>query len=217
MKKFLLLGFLSMFGTSQAHAGFINTVTGADMAGLQVTATFAGGATETLIWHMTSPGSGLTDTISLESEIGGVFGSMFTLSQQGDSQGNVDTNGTPNDFSDDTIYGLWTLTSLIDETLTSLFIEVLNTNVVFDTLFADNGNGSDRGRAFTTTASGTSYSYGDLVQDELFGSLLVNVDLAKNQSLTFLADTDLVTVPAPATLSLLLLAMGGLVVRRKQA
>jgi hypothetical protein len=220
MKKFLLLGFLSMFGASQAHAGFVNITTGADMAGLQVTATFSSGFTETLTWQVVSAGNGLTDTINLETQIGGVTGSGWSLNQQGDSQGNTDTNGTPTDFTDDTIYGLWTLTNSSALTLQSVIISTLGTDVVFDSEFVDNLlNGSGIGREFTPElmTSGATGIYSDPIQDELFSTLTINLDLAGGSSLEFLADTDVTTVPVPATLSLLLLGLGGLVIRRKQA
>lgn len=219
MKKFLLLGFLSMFGASQAQASFMNVVTGADMAGLQVTANFSDGFSETLTWQVISAGSGLTDTVSLEGEEGGVVGTMFSLTQQGDSQGNVDNNMT-DDLSDDIFYGLWTLTNTSTNALTSIVISALTTNIVFDSVFDDNGNGSDFGRAFTPSVSGTTtYSYSDLVQDELYSTLTINSDLTTNESLDFFADTDLVEVSAPATASILMLSLLGLVMnaRRKQA
>lgn len=220
MKKLLLLGFLSMFGASQAHASFVNIITGADMSGLQVTANFSGGVTETLTWQVISAGTGLTDTVSLESEEGGVLGTMFSLTQKGDSQGNIDDRGTAS-WDDDIFYGLWSLTNSSQNILTSLVISALGTNVVFDSLFDDNGNGSGIGRAFIVQPTGVSpvAIYSNLIQDELFSTLTIELDLASQGNINFFADTDIknVAVPAPATLSLFLLALGGLVFRRKQA
>lgn len=219
MKKFLLLGFLSMFGASQANAGFIQTVTGADMAGMQVTVNYLGGFSETLTWEVTSVGNGLTDNASLETAIGGVTGTGFSLSQQGDSQGNVDNNGTT-DLSDDTFFGLWTFKNTSQDMITSLFINTQTTNVLFDTMFDDiNGNGSGVGRGFTTNISGPVAVSSDLYMDELYRGLTVNFNLESGDTLIFMADTDLVTVSAPATASILMFSLLGLVMnaRRKQA
>lgn len=218
MKKLLLIGFLTMFGAGQAHASFISIITGADMAGLQVTADFSDGFTETLTWQVISAGNGLTDTINLETQKGGVTGTMFTLNQQGDSIGNVDTNNTP-DLGDDIFYGLWSLTNSSQNILTSIIISAVGTDVVFDSLFNDNGNGSGIGRAFIVKPSGISpiATYSGLIQDELYSTLRIDLDLASGDNINFFADTDITQVPAPATLSLLLLTLGGLVVRRKQA
>ncbi|WP_339726253.1 PEP-CTERM sorting domain-containing protein [uncultured Paraglaciecola sp.] len=219
MKKLLLLGFLSMFGASQAHASFTSIITGADMAGLQVTANFTGGLTETLTWQVISTGTGLTDTVSLEGEEGGVNGSMFSLTQKGDSIGNVDNNGTETFLDDDVFFGLWSLTNKSQIMLTSIVISALGTDVVFDSEFDDNGNGSGLGRAFIIKPSGVTAlaTYSDLIQEELYSTLSIALDLDSQGSINFFADTDIKNVPAPATLSLLLLALGGLVVRRKQA
>jgi hypothetical protein len=223
MKKFLLLSFLSFFAASQANAGFIKTITGADMAGIEVTVTYASNPSETLTWQVISAGNGLTDTVNLEFAVGGVTGTGFTFTQQGDSQGNIDDKGTPA-TTDDELYGLWTLTNtstsaLLDDAVTSLFINTSNTNIVFDSMFDDIfNNGSGPGRNISDAGS-TIGTYGGLFMDELYTSLMVDLSLNSGESLVFFADTDAIAVSAPTTVSILLLSLLGLIMnaRRKQA
>jgi hypothetical protein len=99
--------------------------------------------------------------------------------------------------------------------LVSLFINLVPGSFVFDTAFGDaSGNGSGNGREFV---SGTpiGYSFGGLMQDELYTGLTLT-DIAAGDT-QFLIDTDLVS--APATISILALSLFGLVMnsRRKQA
>ena len=54
MKKLILAGILAFFAC-QANAGFVQGVTGEDMVGMEVTATFANGATETTTWGAVAP------------------------------------------------------------------------------------------------------------------------------------------------------------------
>lgn len=192
MKKLLLLGFLSMFGASQAHAGFISIVDGADMAGIEVTATFSDASTETLTWA------------ALTADSGGVSGTAWSLEQVGETFGELGPLG---------VLGAWTLTN-DNSALVSLFINLLPASFVFDTEFGDaSANGSGNGREFV---SGTpiGYTFDGLMQDELYtGLTLSNITAGETQ---FLIDTDLVS--APATISILMLSLLGLVMnsRRKQ-
>jgi hypothetical protein len=217
VKKLILLSFLTVFINSSAYAGFISTVTGADMAGMNVTVTYDDGTSESLIWEVISVGNGLTDTVNLETASGGVTGSGFTLYQQGNSLGNVDTRGTA-DLDDDILYGLWTLTNTSSAlTITNLFIDALAGNVVFDTLL-DTGaaNGSKTGSPFDTPTSGFEASYSNQFVDELFGTMTVDLSLADGDTLIYFADTDLISVSAPTTLSLFLLTIIGIAARRKK-
>ncbi|WP_158967172.1 hypothetical protein [Paraglaciecola sp. L3A3] len=226
MKKLIALGFLTMFTASQAQASFMTTITGIDMAGIEVTANFDGGTSQSFTWGVVDAGIGNDGTpVGLEAEIGGgEVANWFSLTQAGLTQGGTGDNGTPSDFSDDTYYGIWTLSNLSNMLLTSVVIDVMNTNVVFDTVFDDNGDGSDRGQPFITLPSSPSATgvYGKEIQDELFGMLTINANLDNGApDIQFFADTDLKIaqdVSAPAALSLMLLGLGGLVAsRRKKA
>jgi hypothetical protein len=219
MKKFLTLSFLSMFVASQANAGFISVITGADMAGMEVTATFAGGSSETLTWAMLTPRDASTDSLGLETASGGVSSAGFSLSQQGDSHGN---------FTSTSALGLWTLTNNSSLTIETLLVNAIAGNVVFDTLFdVTLINGSGIGRQFTEVlpngdppaAPSATHAYSSVYQEELYGAMTLNLSLTSGQSLTFFADTDIVVVSAPTTFSLLMFSLFGLMInsRRKQA
>jgi hypothetical protein len=193
MKKILLISFLSMFVGTQAHAGFISVVTGADMAGIEVTATFSDSSTETLTWE------------ALTADSGGVTGTGWSLGQVGETFGELGPSG---------VVGAWTV---INDTanLESLFVNLLPASFVFDTEFFDvSANGSGNGREFV---SGTpiGYVFSDLMQDELYTGLTLS-DISAGETL-FLIDTDLVS--APTTVSILMLSLLGLAMnaRRKQA
>ncbi len=198
MKNFLLVGFLSMFAASQAQAGFISLVTGADMAGIEVTATFSDMSTETLTWE------------ALTADSGGVSGTGWTLVQEGNTFGELTGGGI--------VVGAWTLINN-SATLESLFINLLPANFIFDTLFGDaSANGSGSGREFVSDVAIGSM-FGGLLQDELYSTLtLTGIEDGQTR---FLIDTDLVSVSvsAPATASILMLSLLGLVMnaRRKQA
>jgi hypothetical protein len=198
MKKLLLLGFLSMFGASQANASFITNINGADMAGIEITGTFNGGTTQTFTWA------------AINSDTGGVSGSDWSLSLSGETFGEYDDiNGV--------VIGAWVLSLGSSSTLESLFID-LGANFVFDTAFGDaSANGSGPGVDFDTSSTTMTHSFGGLVQDELYSTLLVeNFEIGTT---TFLTDTDAVSVSAPETVSIFMLSLLGLVMnsRRKQA
>jgi hypothetical protein len=221
VKKLILVSFLTMLIGNSANASIISIITGADMAGMEVTVTFDGGSTETVIWDVISAGNGLTDTVNLETASGGVTGSGFSLTQQGNSLGNVNNNDTPTDSSDDIFYGLWTLTNMSQSAITKLFVNALAGGIVFDTDNLDNSilNGSDVGRPFEPRTGGPTAIYSNNYQDELFGAMTVELSLASDASLDFFADTDAITVSAPSTISILMLSLFGFVMnaRRKQA
>ena len=223
MKKLLAFGFISLLMASHVHAGFVSIITGADMAGMNVTITYEDNTTESLVWEVISVGNGLTDTTNLETAKGGVSGIGFTLFQQGNSLGNTDDNGTVV-LTDDIFYGLWTLTNTSSLTITNLFIDALAGNIVFDSIFdVVIINGSDKGRPFMSSIDGLTAQYSNhFFGDELFGAMSVNLDLLGGQELTYFADTDAVTssvpVNAPSTISIFMLSLFGFAMnaRRKQ-
>lgn len=196
MKKLLALSFFSMLVASQANAAFIKTVEGDDMAGIEVTAVFSDSSSETVVWA------------SLGGSLGGVGGTQWSLFVDGDTQ--IPNAATPT-------IGAWNLINQ-NQNLVSLFID-LGTNFVFDIEFGDaSANGSGAGRAFLDfSGNGTTAVFSGLVQDELYTGLTLTT-IAPDQTY-FGVDTDMVTVPAPATLSIFALSLLGLAVRsrRKQA
>ncbi|KXI27240.1 PEP-CTERM sorting domain-containing protein [Paraglaciecola hydrolytica] len=193
MKKLLGLGLAVAMFASQAQAAFIWDVTGADMAGIEVTATYSDQTpSQTLTWE------------DLGGDAGGVSGVDWSLMVDGDTMMNDGSS----------LVGAWILSNS-NQALVSLFIN-LGSAFVFDTLegFGPN-NGSGPGRDFIAFPA-IGWSFSGQFQDELYTGLTLN-DIGFGQTM-FTMDTDAV-VPAPAALSLMGLALLGLAVRsrRKQA
>jgi hypothetical protein len=156
------------------------------------------GGSQTLNWGSTGPASG------------GVFGNGWSLTQSGDTFAN----------------NPWTLTSTIQ--LTSLTINALAGNTVFDRTFGNNPGtpGSGGGRSVSSLTGDGPFQVNALYSapvglnnnnpvGDLFGSLnltfgITNVPgISANYTgtLTFRADTDLVAVPEPSAIALSSLAM----------
>lgn len=199
------------FGSASALQ-LTSFITGADMAGMQVTATFVGGGSETATWVTTSTDGSIPDD---EGFAGAATGTGWSLSQRGDTLGGNNAAGA--------VLGLWTLSNTSDLGLVSVVIDALAANVVFDIIGVQNGDlgeytpGSNVGRGFQT-ANGPNFdalvaSYDNLVSDpDLYGRLTIDFSvttegsLASDGQLLFLADTDKIPVPAPV----LLMALGSL-------
>jgi len=86
MKKLISAIALSAFITPAYAISFTSAITGADMAGMEVTATFEGGLTETLTWSTTSTDASVPFG---EGFAGGGFGTNFSFEHQGFTEGNV--------------------------------------------------------------------------------------------------------------------------------
>ncbi len=191
-------------------------VTGADMVGMEVTAMFDGGFSETLTWGL----SGAQDTNG--NDIGGfVVGTDWFLSQAGDTYAGESTNGAVTDFN-------WRLVNNRSEALTKLVIDGVLDNgsdqgVVFDIRSKEkvtepSGFGTPFTMASTDEGSAqASYSQpvvgaGSLVVgDDLFGGLEITFGsatpvqmaaltqemsqgLLPGGSINFAIDTDIVTL-----------------------
>lgn len=179
--------------TSQlSYAGLVNSITGADMAGMQVTATFADNSTESFVWNSLSSNLGTTgnDIIDHEGFSGGVFGSNWSLTQQGYTLGEYD-NGT--------VYGAWSFTdNTATNAISQIKIESNGSGVVFDTesidSLSEDTNGSGQGRSAIGFIGNSAYTgftatYEENVQQELFSSLILDF-INPGTSFDFWADTD---------------------------
>ena len=209
MKKLLGLGLAVAMFAGQAQAGFISAVTGSDMTGISVTVVLDDDQSETLLWSATGV------------ETGGVFGGLgidgWSLTESGDTLGGLDGQS---------LFGVWTLANYTGQAIKSLFVDLSATSVVFDTLFGDDSaNGSLAGRLFTydDRFASVNANFSMNYMDELFKGLTITGSqgslLADGSSFEFMIDTDIVTVPAPAALSIFALSLLGLAAlsRRKQA
>lgn len=195
MKKLIIIGLFTMLVGAKAHASFIGNVDGADMAGIHVTATFNDLTTESFIWEAQSANSG------------GVTGTGWSLSQVGNTFGELGPGG---------VIGPWTIFN-DNSALVSLFVNLLPASFVFDTEYGDaSANGSGNGRELVSETP-IGHAFSGLMQDELFTGLTLS-DFSLGET-RFVIDTDLVTVSAPSTVSILLLSLFGLIMntRRKQA
>ncbi len=183
------------------------TVYGDSMADrLRVTATFAGGFSETLTWAAGIP------------NVGGVSGTNFSLRLPGD-----------------TFTATWTLTNLSDSLLTSLLLEgdsaATGEKVIFDKTLPSLGTeGSRSGRTFEEAPSlgvdgngdGTvTVTYlnavtlpGDPPVGDVFANLLVDfsefADGGVAGRFLFRQDTDIAPVPLPAAGLMLFGALAGM-------
>ncbi|OLP16547.1 hypothetical protein BST81_20315 [Leptolyngbya sp. 'hensonii'] len=191
---------IAAMGTLLAAPSHATTLTGFqtfgdDMDGMEVTVKFLGGGSETKIWGDTGPGAG------------GAFGTGWSLVQSGD------TFSSP-----------WTLSYGGSGSITSLLINAIPGNTVFDLSEPSPGTpGSANGRTFDVQSgqAPTSSNYSvpiDISVGDLFGQLTLQWANGFKGDLSFLADTDSGTTddpvdpkPVPESAALLgLLAIGAL-------
>lgn len=175
---------------SQASViSFDTSITGADMAGMEVVATFADGSTESVIWGAigVTPGNTGNAVVDAEGLSGGVFGTGWSLVQQGYSLGN---------YNNGNAYGAWNFSDSVG--LTQLQINSNGSDIVFDTQYipdlASDANGSGQGRAAmgfqgNVLYNGFTASYTDQVFQEIYSSLILTLD-NPGDDFSFWADTD---------------------------
>lgn len=195
-----------LWASSAASLPINPLVTGADMAGMNVTA-FYGSGSESAIWGVTSAGPGGPFG---EGFTGEASGTGWSLRQQGYTEGNLDLVGS--------VLGLWTLTNHTGFNITSVRIDALIAGIVFDVIFGSEVTpGSDNGREFTPSpanpvvASAAYTNQFNPSYDDLFGTMTIffdNSGLADGAAMQFLADTD--SVPEPATFLLFAIGLLGM-------
>ncbi len=203
MKKLVVFLVLLLSGGGASAVQLISIITGADMAGMEVTATFSNGNTETATWIVTDvpatpvpAGSSVGD---FEVYAGGAFGNGWSLTQRGETFGDVD-------LANNLFFGQWTLSNQTGVTMDGLVIDALAGGIVFDNVFSvEDTPTSDVGRAFTPDSNAVTGAYSNSFSNpDLWGTLALsfNGGFADGGTLNFMADTD--KIPVPGTLLLVL-------------
>jgi hypothetical protein len=195
-----------------------SSITGADMAGMEVTVTFADSSTETGVWQVltNTPLATGDPIIDANGFSGGVVASTWSLTQAGFSLGGFDDAGTP--------YGMWTISNLSSSVgIAGFTINGLTaaSSIAFDIdSDAVQFPGSEFGQAFVAengVAAVSSYTNPvDVLFTDLFWQIDVFFDspITDGNSVDFFSDTDAMSVSTPATMGLLL---GGLVLLSRRA
>lgn len=203
MKKYILAGMLALFACTQANAGFIEGVSGADMVGVEVSVEFSDGSTDSAVWT------------AMNSTIGAAISLDWGVMLNGDSFGQFDS-------STNTFFGMFIISNTSALDMVSLTIEALAAGFVFDTEYGDtSANGSGAGREMVASAPTIVAAYSDNFMDELFGTIMLTstdgVLVEAGMREAFMTDTDMITsdVPAPAGLLLMALALIGFRATRK--
>ncbi|MBU2880320.1 MULTISPECIES: PEP-CTERM sorting domain-containing protein [Aliiglaciecola] len=209
MIKKIIAG-LSLVGMSlSAQSAIIvdeANITGADMAGIEVTALFGDGTSESGIWSafpdvVLGTGDPIADA---EGFSGGVVTSTWSLTQQGFSSGNVSPAGG--------VFGAWTLTNIDSASdIVGFSIDGFAGDVAFDIdSGSENTPYSSIGVSFASATVVDSVAYSDQVSAD-YGDLFFTLDvlfgsssLAIGDDLVFVTDTDTVKVPEPATTAMIL-------------
>ncbi len=203
MLKKLLVGSVLLSASLASQAGIISVIDGADMAGIEVTASFADGSQELVTWSATDATSG------------SVVGSDWSLSLSGETFGDYD--GSTN-----TLFGEWVLVNNTASGLTNLLINAGIVDVYFDNEESiEYTAGSEVGRPFVSSDdAGTTASFTDVYSaPDLFGTLNIAWDssLAAGSSYSFLTDTDKAVVSEPATALVFLTGLLALVNYRRKS
>ena len=204
MKKWML-GIALLSTSLFTQATLINSeVNSIDMVGIEVTAIFAGGGTDTQTWSA-------LPTIS--STTGGVVTNGWSLTLDGNTFGDFD--GSTNTF-----FGVWTLSNLgLSDDIIGLTVNAGIANIVFDIESGPLGStpGSEAGRPFAALSAVASFS-APYSNSDLFGIMdVTGFTLAAGESLGFQTDTDKIEVPEPSTLFTFALGLIALTSLRKKS
>ena len=204
MLKKLLIGSVLLSTSLFSQAGIISVIDGADMAGMQVTATFSDGSTDTQMWSATGIDSGAASAAD------------WSLSLSGETFGDVVSPGT--------FIGAWTLENMstafgivgleIDGAIADIYFDIVDTTI--ETV------GSGVGREFVADTSDVTASYSNLLSaPDLFGTLNIDWDaasmLSAGNAMQFFTDTDKTTVSEPVKSLMFLSGLVALVTLRRKA
>ena len=203
MKKLVVFLVLLLSGASASAVQLISIITGADMAGMEVTATFSNGSSETATWIVTdvpaTPVPAGSPVGDFEVYAGGAFGNGWSLTQRGETFGDVD-------LANNLFFGQWTLSNQTGVTMDGLVIDALVGGIVFDNIFGvEDTPTSDVGRPFTPNSNTITGAYGNAYSNpDLWGTLALSFPggFADGSTLNFMADTD--KIPVPGTFLLVL-------------
>ena len=206
MKKLVVFLVLLLSGASASAVQLISIITGADMAGMEVTATFSNGSSETATWIVTdvpaTPVPAGSPVGDFEVYAGGAFGNGWSLTQRGETFGDVD-------LANNQFFGQWTLSNQTGVTMDGLVIDAfipLDSYIVFDNIFGvEHTPTSDVGRPFTPNSNAVTGVYSNPYSDpDLWGTLALSFagGFADGSTLNFMADTD--KIPVPGTFLLVL-------------
>ena len=187
-----------LFWGASAFSSIISNVTGAEMAGIEVTAIFTNRAPEMATWTTTGTDASIPYQ---EGFSGGAFGDGWSLRQQGDTFGEYGPGGQ--------LLGLWTLEVDSQYPLAMLYINTMAADVVFDYVaFFEVTPGSSVGRYFISDQnSPPAAMYYDWIGFDLAGGLALNWMMTGQPftgTMNFMADTDMyASVPEPSSVLLL--------------
>jgi hypothetical protein len=224
MFKKLLATAALVLAAHTASAAVIVTdsiVTGADMAGVEVTVSFYDTTIENGTWAVltNTPNGDPNPTIALEGFSGGASNNRFNITQQGNTLGNIDDFGN--------LYGLWELANALNSSpIRSVIIDGTNAQIAFDTIFdTEETPNSSTGRAYVSNGDIGTATYSNLVDanfDDLYYTLRIDFapgELGLGESFVFMADTDKLGsvqgVNAPATLLMTMLGFAAFIRARK--
>ncbi len=202
MLKKLLLGSALLSTSLFSQAGYISVIDGADMAGIEVTAYFGNGTSETQTWAATSADSGAAAS------------SDWSLSLSGETFGNVLPSGA--------FDGVWVLDNLNRaDGIIGLEINAAIADVFFDNVdTVEETAGSGVGRPFVADLPSVASSFSDMESaPDLFGTLNIDwtngTNLELGQALNFFIDTDKKTVSEPTTWLVMLSGLVALLSSRR--